>query len=41
MISRCKIFYKKGSEFVEKGLGMLHLKPLDAEGANKTQVIVF
>lgn len=35
---RCKIFYKKGKEFVDKGVGMLYLKPV--EGTKKTQVLV-
>ncbi len=35
---RCKIFYKKGASFVDKGVGMLHLKPV--EGSNKTQLLV-
>ena len=36
--SRCKLFYKKGTEFADKGLGMLHLKPVD--GSKKTQLLV-
>jgi nuclear pore complex protein Nup50 len=35
---RCKLFYKKGNEFADKGLGMLHLKPV--EGTKKTQILV-
>jgi len=35
---RCKLFYKKEKEFVEKGLGMLHLKKV--EGDTKTQMVV-
>jgi nuclear pore complex protein Nup50 len=35
---RCKLFYKKGAEFADKGLGMLHLKPV--ESTNKTQLLV-
>lgn len=35
---RCKLFYKKEKEFKEKGLGMLHLKPV--EGGKKTQMVV-
>merc|ERR1712107_150466 len=34
---RCKLFYKKDKEFVEKGLGMLHLKKVDG---GKTQLLV-
>uniref|UniRef100_UPI003AAD03C6 nuclear pore complex protein Nup50 n=1 Tax=Centroberyx gerrardi TaxID=166262 RepID=UPI003AAD03C6 len=34
---KCKLFYKKDSEFKEKGVGTLHLKPA-AEG--KTQLII-
>ena len=34
---RCKLFYKKGKEFTEKGLGMLHLKKVDG---GKTQLLV-
>ncbi|KAM3859154.1 nuclear pore complex protein Nup50 [Diretmus argenteus] len=34
---KCKLFYKKESEFKEKGVGTLHLKPT-AEG--KTQMII-
>lgn len=34
---RCKLFYKKESEFKEKGVGTLHLK-LTEQG--KTQMIV-
>jgi len=33
---RCKLLYKKGKEFADKGLGMLHLKKVD----DKTQMIV-
>ena len=35
---RCKLFYKKGKEFADKGLGMMHLKPV--EGTKKTQILV-
>ena len=35
---RCKLFYKKEKEFVEKGLGMLHLKKV--ENNTKTQMVV-
>ncbi|TRY72560.1 hypothetical protein TCAL_13871, partial [Tigriopus californicus] len=35
---RCKLFYKSGSEFKEKGLGMLHLK--DVDDGKKTQMVV-
>merc|ERR1719383_166787 len=34
---KCKLFYKKDEKFVEKGVGMLHLKPLDS---GKTQLLV-
>lgn len=34
---RCKLFYKKDSEFKEKGVGTLHLKPT-AEG--RTQLVI-
>ncbi|KAG7267423.1 hypothetical protein CRUP_021328 [Coryphaenoides rupestris] len=34
---RCKLFYKKDSEFKEKGVGTLHLKPT-AEG--RTQMVI-
>lgn len=34
---RCKLFYKKDSEFKEKGVGTLHLK-LTAE--KKTQMLI-
>lgn len=34
---RCKLFYKKDSEFKEKGVGTLHLKQT-ADG--KTQLII-
>ncbi|XP_005993729.1 nuclear pore complex protein Nup50 isoform X2 [Latimeria chalumnae] len=33
---KCKLFYKKDNEFKEKGVGMLHLKPVD----KKTQLLV-
>ncbi len=32
---KCKLFYKKGDTYVEKGLGMLYLKSADN---GKTQV---
>ena len=32
---KCKLFYKKGDNYVEKGLGMLYLKSADN---GKTQV---
>lgn len=35
--SRCKLFYKKESEFKEKGVGTLHLKLTEQK---KTQLIV-
>lgn len=34
---RCKLFYKKESEFKEKGVGTLHLK---RTGEGKTQMII-
>ncbi|XP_072310022.1 nuclear pore complex protein Nup50 [Eucyclogobius newberryi] len=34
---KCKMFYKKDSEFKEKGVGTLHLKH---SGENKTQMII-
>ncbi|XP_030070551.1 nuclear pore complex protein Nup50 isoform X2 [Microcaecilia unicolor] len=34
---KCKLFYKKDQEFKEKGVGMLHLKPV---GNKKTQLLV-
>ncbi|KAK7896759.1 hypothetical protein WMY93_022084 [Mugilogobius chulae] len=34
---KCKMFYKKDSEFKEKGVGTLHLKP---SGNDKTQMII-
>jgi len=34
---RCKLFYKKDEKYVEKGVGMLHLKPLDT---GKTQLLI-
>ncbi|NWQ64388.1 NUP50 protein, partial [Neopipo cinnamomea] len=34
---KCKLFYKKDSEFKEKGVGTLHLKPA---GNEKTQLLV-
>jgi nuclear pore complex protein Nup50 len=39
---RCKLYYKKGKEFTEKGLGMLYLKNVDSEEGtpNKTQLLV-
>ena len=39
---RCKLYYKKGKEFAEKGLGMLYLKRVDSEEgtSNKTQLLV-
>ncbi len=36
---RCKLFYKKEKEFKEKGLGMLHLKPVEGQ-EKKTQLVV-
>ena len=36
---RCKLFYKKEKDFKEKGLGMLHLKPVAGE-QSKTQMVV-
>lgn len=33
---RCKLFYKKDDSFVERGVGILHLKPLDG----KTQLLI-
>jgi len=35
---RCKLFYKKEKEFLEKGLGMLHLKKV--ENDTKVQMVV-
>lgn len=35
---KCKLFYKKGNEFVDKGLGTLHLKPV--EKTEKTQLLI-
>jgi len=35
---RCKLFYKKEGTFVEKGVGMLFLKPLD--GGHKIQLLI-
>lgn len=37
MFFRCKLFYKKDSEFKEKGVGTLHLKQTDD---GKTQMII-
>ena len=34
---RCKLFYKKDSNWVEKGVGNLHLKELDD---GKTQLLI-
>merc|ERR1711874_82915 len=34
---KCKLFYKKDTKYIEKGLGMLYLKPVDG---NKTQLLV-
>uniref|UniRef100_A0A8C5PQB0 Nuclear pore complex protein Nup50 n=1 Tax=Leptobrachium leishanense TaxID=445787 RepID=A0A8C5PQB0_9ANUR len=34
---KCKLFYKKGNEFKEKGVGTLHLKPV---GGDKTQLLI-
>jgi len=36
---RCKLYYKKEKEFLEKGLGMLHLKKVEG-GDTKTQLVV-
>lgn len=36
-LCRCKLFYKKDSEFKEKGVGTLHLKPTANQ---KTQLLV-
>ena len=36
LLSRCKLFYKKGKEFADKGLGMLHLKRIE----DKVQMVV-
>ena len=36
---RCKLFFKKEKEFKEKGLGMLHLKPVSGDDG-KTQMVV-
>lgn len=35
--TKCKLFYKKGEEFKEKGVGMLHLKPMENK---KTQLLI-
>ena len=35
-VFRCKLFYKKGKEFADKGLGMCHLKKVEG----KAQMIV-
>ena len=35
---RCKLFYMKDKEFADKGLGMLHLKPV--ADSKKTQLLV-
>lgn len=32
---RCKLFYKKGAEFVDKGVGMLHLKKVSSGGGEE------
>jgi len=34
---KCKLFYKKDGAYVEKGVGMLHLKPTDND---KTQLLI-
>jgi len=34
---KCKLFYKKDTKYIEKGLGMLYLKSVDG---NKTQLLV-
>ena len=34
---KCKLFYKKGDEYMDKGVGMLHLKSADN---GKTQLLV-
>jgi len=34
---KCKLFYKKDGNYVEKGVGMLHLKPIDN---GKTQLLI-
>merc|ERR1712179_662145 len=34
---KCKLFYKKDGKYVEKGLGMLYLKPVEG---GKTQLLV-
>merc|ERR1711874_838564 len=34
---KCKLFYKKDESYVEKGVGMLHLKPTET---GKTQLLI-
>lgn len=34
---KCKLFYKKDGAYIEKGVGMLHLKPTDND---KTQLLI-
>ena len=36
---RCKLYYMKDKAFVEKGLGMLHLKKVEGDDT-KTQMVV-